>query len=421
MSTSNYIIHEHVVPAQHIRELPNSTAVSPAKPDATLHLAVKQYVPKNNPEPTLGDVTIIALHANNYHKEIYEPLWDDLLESLPNNVRVRSIWMADMAQMGSSYVLNEDKLADGVSWDDHARDLLYLVNFFRDQMVPPILGIGHSMGAAQLVQLCKLHPRLCASVALLDPWFSMNFQPQNPKTTWKRMTQRRDEFSSRDDAKAKYAKSPFFKTWDPRCFQRYIETGFRDLPTLLHNEGKGVTPTTPLEMELYSSVRPNLDHLNTDPDTASRTDRLLAPDMRYDLPLKWPFYVPAIIDKASYLPHLRPRTLYLYGKTGSIIRPEWRQPQLEATGVGHGGSGGARLGCVADDVVPGGHFFPFETPKGTAERLARWLKEEQAVWLDETTMLDRKFVQGRSAEQRQKIPARFKELNKTWEKKPSKL
>jgi hypothetical protein len=36
------------------------------------------------------------------------------------------------------------------SWFDHSRDLLNMVNHFRDRMVQPIFGIGHSMGAAQL-------------------------------------------------------------------------------------------------------------------------------------------------------------------------------------------------------------------------------------------------------------------------------
>ncbi len=33
-----------------------------------LHLAVKQYIPKSNPNPRPGDVTIIAAHANGFVK-----------------------------------------------------------------------------------------------------------------------------------------------------------------------------------------------------------------------------------------------------------------------------------------------------------------------------------------------------------------
>lgn len=33
---------------------------------------------------------------------------------------------------------------------DHSRDLLHMINTFRDQMPQPIVGVGHSMGAGQL-------------------------------------------------------------------------------------------------------------------------------------------------------------------------------------------------------------------------------------------------------------------------------
>jgi hypothetical protein len=33
---------------------------------------------------------------------------------------------------------------------DHARDLLLMINQFREQLPRPIVGIGHSMGAVQL-------------------------------------------------------------------------------------------------------------------------------------------------------------------------------------------------------------------------------------------------------------------------------
>ena len=42
------------------------------------------------------------------HKELYEPLWDDLYKQLASqNRRIRSIWIADVAPQGQSGVLNE--------------------------------------------------------------------------------------------------------------------------------------------------------------------------------------------------------------------------------------------------------------------------------------------------------------------------
>lgn len=65
MSSSPFRIVEHVVPSQHIREYPAATANSQ---EETLHLAVKQYIPLDNPNPRAGDVTILAAHANGFPK-----------------------------------------------------------------------------------------------------------------------------------------------------------------------------------------------------------------------------------------------------------------------------------------------------------------------------------------------------------------
>lgn len=46
-------------------------------------------------------------------QECYEPLWIDLLGALEKRgVSIRSIWFADCANHGESYVLNEDKLGN---------------------------------------------------------------------------------------------------------------------------------------------------------------------------------------------------------------------------------------------------------------------------------------------------------------------
>lgn len=100
---SNFHIHTHTVRAAHTRERPAG-----ASPNHPLHLHVKQYVPKSNPSPGPGDVTIIGAQANGFPKECYEPFWDDVHERMKARGRgVRGIWIADMASQGRSGVLNE--------------------------------------------------------------------------------------------------------------------------------------------------------------------------------------------------------------------------------------------------------------------------------------------------------------------------
>jgi hypothetical protein len=88
-----------------------------------LEVVVKKYVPRNNPNPTTGDVSLVMLHANGFHKvwslvavlmqELYEPFFDAVLEQSEHaGFRIRAIWAPDIAQQGASGVHNENKLGD---------------------------------------------------------------------------------------------------------------------------------------------------------------------------------------------------------------------------------------------------------------------------------------------------------------------
>ena len=84
-------------------------------------------------------------------QELYEPLWDALLRrSQTDDYTIRSIWIADVTNQSASYKLNEPILGNDPSWFDHSRDLLHMINTFRDEMPRPLIGIGHSMGGCQL-------------------------------------------------------------------------------------------------------------------------------------------------------------------------------------------------------------------------------------------------------------------------------
>jgi hypothetical protein len=60
-----FLIKEHVLPCQHVREYARATAL---EQEAVLNLAIKQYIPIDNPSPQPGDVTIIGASANGFPK-----------------------------------------------------------------------------------------------------------------------------------------------------------------------------------------------------------------------------------------------------------------------------------------------------------------------------------------------------------------
>ena len=125
MSASLFFVKEHVIDGAHVREYARATSISQ---DAVVKIHVKEYVPKSNPSPRKGDVTIIGAHANGFPKvaklktpqprlcilsadatfqELYEPFWDDLYRDCQKKgVRIRAIWIADCAWQGQSGRLN---------------------------------------------------------------------------------------------------------------------------------------------------------------------------------------------------------------------------------------------------------------------------------------------------------------------------
>jgi hypothetical protein len=107
--SSSFKIIEHHTPCQTIREYPQATSTYQ---EEKLYLSAKQYIPLNR-TPQKGDITILAAHASAFPKELYEPLWEDLLkQSEKAGYGIRSIWMADVANQGASYVLNENKIGN---------------------------------------------------------------------------------------------------------------------------------------------------------------------------------------------------------------------------------------------------------------------------------------------------------------------
>ncbi|KAL4953905.1 Alpha/beta hydrolase family-domain-containing protein [Aspergillus filifer] len=395
-SSGPFRVVEHTVACQHIREYPGATA---NEQEDVLNLAVKQYIPLDNPHPQPGDVTILAAHANGFPKELYEPLWEELhARSTENGFRIRSIWMADVAHQGESSVFNEDLLGNDPSWFDHPRDLLNIVNVKRKEMPRPIVGIGHSFGGAHLVQLASMHPRLLHSLVLLDPVvqrqttqldaIDLGKQKMVIAKTTQLSTYRRDKWPSRKAAAESYKKNPFYQAWDPRVLDRWIQYGLRDLPTAIHPTSKEpnstetpVTLRTTLHQEVFTFSRPNYDG---PPGFTVPVNKVTHPDLDPDHIGSWPFYRPEPYRIFTQLPHLRPSVLYVFGGQSDMSPPNMIADKLAHTGTGLGGNGGTVAGRVSNVILKdNGHLVAQEAPVRCAEEASRWLGPELQRWREE--------------------------------------
>lgn len=383
MASAVFDIQQHVIPGEHTREYARSKANSQ---EETLFIQVKQYTPKGNGAPQKGDLNIIGAHANGFPKELYEPLWEDLVKNLANKgVRVGSIWIADCAWQGQSGIVNKDTLGNDPSWFDYSRDMLQMINHFR--MPRPLVGIGHSFGACAIVKLALFHPRLFSSLVLVDAVIATHHPShvdgymQPPSMS----ARRRDVWPSRAAAAAAFQKSPFYQSWDPRVFARWVAHGLTQPDPALPD----VTLTTTKHQEVFTFMRPSHDALT--PDGAAVADPDLVPDMDCTHGVMAPIYRPEPGLVFDELPHLRPNVLWVFGGSSYMSLEAMREEKVSATGVGVGGSGGVAAGRVTQVVGEGwGHLIPLEAPgfvaeaaaASVAETVRRWQREERTyeVW-----------------------------------------
>ncbi|MCJ1433954.1 hypothetical protein MMC27_003319 [Xylographa pallens] len=413
MSLEFFHVQEHVIESQYIREYPGATKDNQ---EAVFKIHVRQYSPLDTSTVLPGAVTIIGAHANGFPKELYEPLWDDIYRrSKSYGFSIRSVWIADVAHQGYSSVLNEEKLGNDPSWLDHSRDLLHMTNHFRRQMPRPLVGIGHSLGGAQLVNLSIMHPRLLTALILLDPVISdsppIGFSGEKYNVA-KASTFRRDLWPSRQFAAASFGKSPFYQRWDQRVLERWLQYGLRDTPTAIYPEKPAegvdvpVTLTTTKHQEVWTFLRPNFHGMDTDGNVV--VNRSTHPDLAAGSGLSvsgrgtFPFCRPEPGSTYSKLPSLRPSVLYIFGGASDMSLPEGRRAKMQTTGIGAGGSGGAKEGRVREVILEGiGHLVPMEAVGDTAEASAMWLGGELKRWEeDERQWLEARKGRGRDEDLR---------------------
>jgi pimeloyl-ACP methyl ester carboxylesterase len=283
---------------------------------------------------------------------------------------------------------------------DHARDLLHMINHFRPQR--PLIGVGHSLGGNELVNLALLHPRLFSTLVLLDPVIQrhQSSDPQKGETgrgPARLSTFRRDLWPSPQAAVDAFSKQKFYQQWDPRVLQRWLDFGIRNTPTKLYPDVEGgATLTTTKHQEVFTFLRPMSGKKAGAYDLATR-DALpdVDPDLGEDSTM--PFYRPEPPLTFARLPWLRPSTLYVFGELSDMSSPSAQADKINNTGTAIGGSGGVKEGRVQSVTMKGiGHLVAMEDVHGCADALTPWVGKELQRWRDEEEQWKR-WRDGKSA------------------------
>lgn len=274
-----------------------------------------------------------------------------------------------------------------------------MVNHFRSKMPMPLVGVGHSMGGNQLVNLALIHPRLFSTLVLLDPVIQEHASAPSGPSPAQASTFRRDLWASHHEAEMSFRKQAFYQSWDDRVLKCWIKYGIRETPTLIHPGEKGtsnttVTLATSKHQEVFTFLRPSWSLKNATGQVL--LDRNLLPDIDLSGPVTYPFYRPEPSFTLSRLPNLRPSVLYIFGELSNLSSPAQQEQKLAATGTGVGGSGGRQDSRVKGVELKGiGHLVAMESVHGCANEASDWIGQELQLWKAEAdkyeawTKLDR--------------------------------
>lgn len=180
----------------------------------------------------------------------------------------------------------------------------------------------------------------------------------------------------------RFRKSKFFRTWDPRVLDRYLEYGLREVPTAIYpisGDVKlgAVTLTTTKHQESWTYLRSNFLPRTADSDPSSSSiEQLVFPDIRPDVEGLYLFHRGEVGILEPLLPILRPSVLYIFGELSPMSTPALQDRKMSITGTAVGGSGGTTRGEVKKVVLEkGSHIVPCERVGECAAAAAEWLGE----------------------------------------------
>lgn len=194
-----------------------------------------------------GKPVIHFAHANGMPSRVYQPIFD-ILEQHFTLEYIPTLGFDESGK--STYAIDNH-------WKDLTKQVIDSVAKLKKKHKVPIIGIGHSLGALCTFQAIYRKPKLFSQAVLMDPpliYGSSSLLWHLAKlTSAKRVDKvspagiskkRRDVWESRDEARDLLQPKGFFKNFDPRCFDAYIQYGLRE-----RQDGK-VTLTIPKQAEV---------------------------------------------------------------------------------------------------------------------------------------------------------------------------
>jgi pimeloyl-ACP methyl ester carboxylesterase len=193
------------------------------------------------------------LHGNGFCAGTYAPFISRLTDGL-------HIFASDLRGHGDSLNLNPRRIRN---WNGFVKDLKAIIERV---MTPPIVGMGHSLGAVTTYMAAARYPQLFSGIILIDPvilpqrllWLlaGLKLLGFTGKIPWVRAARRRRRsFKGKKEALKLFAAGRgIFKTWSKEFIDAYLECG------LLEKDSRtAVLKCDPeLEAQIFESIPLNV-------------------------------------------------------------------------------------------------------------------------------------------------------------------
>lgn len=184
--------------------------------------------PSNSSIKQQRKLTVVLAHANGFHKELWEPALERMFnyQSSDNcSWRIDQAIALDAYNHGDSAILNR-KLIEAETyspWFENARDILAVISQL-GHSIPPIIGIGHSFGAASLLLAENMSPLTFVSLIAADPVL-FNCVQYDTSSMTKMTLRRRAQWDNEQAARKYFEPHPFFRSWDKRILSLHLQHG----------------------------------------------------------------------------------------------------------------------------------------------------------------------------------------------------
>lgn len=241
-----------------------------------------------------------------------------------------------------------------------------MVNHFRQTIVHPIVGVGHSIGASQLASLALMHPSLFTSIVLIDPIIGSQGADCGVERLALGAIKRQREWKTRSEAEAFFSR--VWGNWDARIKERWNASALIPCDRTNPNGKTELSWGRLQELTTYIDLSELRASANRETELKSKGKGTA----------QWTPYVTQLWDMISLI---GVHVFYVCGEKSEQHNEKMRKHWHENTATNKRfWMRGFRRKVDLLILEKLGHLAPFENPTRCADSISAWIARDMKDW-----------------------------------------